>query len=79
MTSYPGMNGMKLGPKVYEKHHTGVFDLKIISNNAILLVISISTTFVPLGSCRVSNEANNFKEIELLGLSCCFSVMIEKL
>ena len=29
--------------------HTGVFALKIISNNAVLLVILISTTFAPLG------------------------------
>ena len=57
--------------------HTGVFDLKIIANNAILLVISISTTFALLGSSKVSNEAKNFKELELLDLSRCFSVMIE--
>ena len=49
--------------------HTGIFDLKIIANNAILLVISISTTFMHLGSRRVSNEAKNFKELEFLGLS----------
>ena len=49
--------------------HTGIFDLKIIANNAILLVISISTTFALLGSSRVSNEAKNFKELEFLGLS----------
>ena len=49
--------------------HTGIFDLKIIANNAILLVISISTTFALLGSSRMSNEAKNFKELEFLGLS----------
>ena len=49
--------------------HTGIFDLKIIANNAILLVISISTTFALLGSSKVSNEAKNFKELEFLGLS----------
>ena len=57
--------------------HTGVFALKIISNNAVLLVILISTTFAPLGSSRVSNEAKNYKELEFKGLSRCFSVIIE--
>ena len=57
--------------------HTGIFDLKIIANNAILLVISISTTFALLGSSKVSNEAKNFKELEFLGFICCFSVRIE--
>ena len=41
--------------------HTGVFALKIISNNAILLVILISTTFAPLGSIRVSDGAKSYK------------------
>ena len=50
-------------------YHTGIFDLKIIANNAILLVISISTTFALLGSSKVSNEAKNFKELKFLGLS----------
>ena len=57
--------------------HTGVFALKIISNNAILLVKLISTTFAHLGSSRVSNEAKNFKEFEFLGFSRCFSARIE--
>ena len=48
---------------------SGIFDLKIIANNAILLVISISATFALLESCRVSNEAKNFKELEFLVLS----------
>ena len=59
------------------KLHTGVFALKIISNNAVLLVILISTTFTPLGSSRVSNEAKNYRELEFLGLNRCFSVIIE--
>ena len=53
--------------------HIGVFALMIISNNAILLVIIISTRVAPLGSSRVSNEAKNFRELEFLGLSHCFS------
>ena len=53
----------------FDPPHTGIFDLKIIANNAILLVISISTTFALLGSSKVSNEAKNFKELEFLGLS----------
>ena len=57
--------------------HTGVFTLKIISNNADLLVILISTTFAALGSSRMSNEAKNYRELEFWGLSCCFSVVIE--
>ena len=55
--------------KASKIQHTGIFDLKIIANNAILLVISISTTFALLGSSKVSNEAKNFKELEFLGLS----------
>ena len=52
------MLGQREKGKEREKaRHTGVFDLKIISNNAILLLISISTTFAHLGSSRVSNEA----------------------
>ena len=57
--------------------HTGIFALMTISNNVILLVILISTTFAPLGSSRVSNEAKNYRELEFLGLSHCFSVIIE--
>ena len=38
----------------------------------------ISTTFVPLGSSRVSKEAKNFKKLEFLGLGCCFSVRTEE-
>ena len=52
--------------------HTGVFALKIISNNAVLLVIIISTTFAPLGSRRLSNEKKNYRELESLGLGRCF-------
>ena len=54
------------------RRHTGVFALKIILNNAILLVILISTTFAPLGSSRVSNETKNYKELKFLGLSRWF-------
>ena len=70
--------GRKL-PKetVCSSSHTGGFALKIISNDAILLVKFISTTFVHLGSSRVSNEAKNFKEFEFLGFSRCFSARIE--
>jgi hypothetical protein len=56
--------------------HTGVIALEIISNNAVLLVILISTTFAPLGSSRASNEAKNYRKPEFLGLSWCFSVII---
>ena len=45
--------------------------------NAILLVILISTRVAPLGSSRVSNEAKNYRELEFLGLSRYFSVIIE--
>ena len=38
----------------------------------------IPTTFAPLGSSRVSKEAETFKELEFLGLSRCFSVKIEQ-
>ncbi len=48
--------------------HTGVFASRIIS----------FLTFAPLGSSRVSKEAIYFKELEFLGLSCCFSVRIEE-
>ena len=64
-------------PNSADSQHTGVFALKIISNNAILLVKLISTTFAHLGSSRVSNEAKNFKEFEFLGFSRCFSARIE--
>ena len=57
--------------------HTGVFALKIISDNAVLLAILISTTFAPLRSGRGPKEAKNYKELEFLGLSRCFSIIIE--
>ena len=44
--------------------HTGVLDLNIISKDTILLIISISTTFVPLVISRVSNEAKFFQEVK---------------
>ena len=47
-----------------EIRHTGVFDLKIIADNTILLMISISTTFALPGTSRESNEAKFFKELE---------------
>ena len=37
-----------------------------------------STSIAPLGSRWVSKEAENFKELEFLGFSRCFSVRIEK-
>ena len=62
---------------MFNPYHTGLFALKIISNNAVLLVILISTSVAPLGSSRVSNEAKNYRELEFLGLSRYFSVIIE--
>ena len=44
------------------KKHTGVHASKIIS----------SLTFAQLGSSGVSKEVENFKELEFLGLGCCF-------
>ena len=59
-------------PRMYPR--SGYF---LVSNNSVLLVILISTTFAPLGSSRVSDEAKNYRELEFLGLSHCFSVLIE--
>ena len=61
----------------FAQFHTGVFVLKIISNNAVLLVILIATSVASLGPSRVSNEAKNYRELEFLGLSRYFSVIIE--
>ena len=44
--------------------HTGVLDLGIISNDTILLMISISTTFALPVTSRVSNEAKFFQKIK---------------
>ena len=52
--------------------HTGVFALKIISNDAILLVKLISTTFAHLGSSRVSNEAMKLQGILIFGFQPLF-------
>ena len=44
--------------------HTGILDLKIISNNAILLIVLVSTTFALPGTSRVSNEAKFFQKVK---------------
>ena len=44
--------------------HTVVLDLSIISNDTILLMISISTTFALPVTSRVSNEAKFFQKIK---------------
>ena len=52
--------------------YTGVLDLNIISNDTILLMISISTTFsLPIKS-RVSNEAKFFQEVNFKVLCAVF-------
>ena len=58
--------------------HTGVLDLSIISNDTILLKISISTTFALQVTSRVSNDAKFFQEIKFYDSMRCFSVRIEK-
>ena len=72
---------MKLHFKVCQlamEHPVGVLDLKIIANDTILLIISISTTFALSVTIRVSNEAKFFQEVKFLGFMRCFSVKIEK-
>ena len=58
--------------------HTGVLDLSIISNDTILLKISIPTTFALQVTSRVSNDAKFFQKIKFYDSMCCFSVRIEK-
>ena len=48
----------------HPKMHTGVLDLNIISNDSILLIISICTTFALPATNRVSNEAKFFQKVK---------------
>ena len=48
----------------YERLHIGLLHFNIIASDTILLIISISTTFVLLVTSRVLNEAKFFQEVK---------------